>query len=59
MAFDVVTADEFDVSPFGVKSMSSTQLLTSIDPDAEKYLGLPISLQLVGRRCEDEKVRWP
>ncbi len=34
------------------------QLLTSIDPDPEKYSGLPVSLQLVGRRYEDEKVRW-
>jgi len=34
-------------------------LLTSIDPGPKKYLGLPVSLQLVGRRYEDEKVRWP
>jgi amidase len=30
-------------------------LLTVID-DAEEFDGLPISLQLVGRRFEDEKV---
>ena len=32
------------------------QLLTSADPGPEEYLGLPVSLQLVGRRYEDEKV---
>ena len=32
-------------------------LMFSLD-DPEKYAGAPISLQLVGRRYEDEKVRY-
>ncbi|CAF9940527.1 MAG: hypothetical protein ALECFALPRED_008702 [Alectoria fallacina] len=50
--------DQFnhDLCKSSISSRAFVQPLISEDNGPEKYLGLPVSLQLVGRRYEDEKV---
>ena len=53
--------DQFnhDLCKSSISSRAFVQPLISEDNGPEKYLGLPVSLQLVGRRYEDEKVCCP
>ena len=49
---------KFSISLYtiSIETIGKYQYLTAQDDGPERYLGLPVSLQLVGRRYEDEKV---